>query len=103
MSDKNIPEEEYTPEIVSVIDDDGIEHLFEELDRIETDDGKYIALIPVIDDEVIDDEDEGIELIILNVDEESDGNAILSPIEDPKVFEEIAAIFEERLIDTDEN
>ena len=29
--------EEYVPDIVSVIDEEGKEHIFEELDRIETD------------------------------------------------------------------
>ena len=33
--------EEYTPDIVSIVDEDGKEHIFEELDRIETDDGRY--------------------------------------------------------------
>ena len=40
-------DEEYTPEIVSVIDDEGKEHIFEELDRIETDNGLYVALCPL--------------------------------------------------------
>ncbi len=78
--------------LVTVIDDDGIEHIFEELDRIETDDGqKYIALLPVTDDEEGDDE-----LIILRVSEES-GDTVLEPIEDDDEFDEIAAAFEERL------
>lgn len=78
--------------LVTVIDDDGIEHIFEELDRIETDDGqKYIALLPVTDDEEGDDE-----LIILRVSEVS-GDTVLEPIEDDDEFDEIAAAFEERL------
>ena len=36
--------EEYTPDIVSIVDEDGKEHIFEELDRIETDGGRYVAL-----------------------------------------------------------
>ena len=39
--------EEYNPDIVSVVDEDGVEHIFEELDRIETEDGKFVALLPV--------------------------------------------------------
>ena len=42
--------EEYNPDIVSVVDEDGVEHIFEELDRIETEDGKFVALLPVYDD-----------------------------------------------------
>ncbi len=78
--------------LVTVIDDDGNEHAFEELDRIETDDGnKYIALIPAEEDE----SDEG-ELIILKVLEE-DGNSVLEAIEDENEFEDIAEAFRERL------
>ena len=89
--------EEFNPDLVSVVDEDGVEHVFEELDRIETDDGRYIALLPVYDeaDEIIDDDGE---IIILKVEEE-DGETFLAPIEDQKVFDEIGKIFEERLQD----
>jgi len=87
--------EEYGPDIVSVVDEDGVEHTFEELDRIETDEGKFVALLPVYDDaeEIIDDDGE---LIILKVCEE-DGETYLEPIEDDNEFNEIGKIFEERL------
>lgn len=87
--------EEYNPDIVTVVDEDGKEHIFEELDRIETDSGKYVALLPIYDEaeEIL--EDSG-ELIILKVSEE-DGEMFLSPIEDDDEFEEIGSLFEERL------
>lgn len=81
--------------IVTVIDDDGNEHEFEELDRIETEDGqKYIALIPLYEEDDMSD-DEG-ELIILKVSDD-DGETVLEPIENEEEFDEIAAAFEERL------
>lgn len=87
--------EEYTPDIVSVIDEDGKEHIFEELDRIETDSGKYVALLPLPEnpDNLTEGDDE---LIILKV-EEDKGEIYLSPIEDDNEFNEIGQIFEERL------
>lgn len=87
--------EEYTPDIVSVIDEDGKEHIFEELDRIETDSGKYVALLPLPEnpDNLTEEDDE---LIILKV-EEDKGEIYLSPIEDDNEFNEIGQIFEERL------
>jgi uncharacterized protein YrzB (UPF0473 family) len=88
-------QDEYTPDIVSVVDEDGKEHVFEELDRIETDNGKYVALVPLYDESEQLLEDTG-ELIILKVDEE-DGEIYLSPIEDETEFNEIGALFEERL------
>lgn len=87
--------EEFNPDLVSVIDENGVEHVFEELDRIETDTAKYVALLPVYDDaeEILDDDGE---LIILKVCEE-DGETYLEPIEDDNEFNEIGKIFEERL------
>ncbi len=87
--------EEFNPDLVSVIDENGVEHVFEELDRIETDKAKYVALLPVYDEaeEILDDDGE---LIILKVSEE-DGETYLEPIEDDNEFNEIGKIFEERL------
>ncbi len=89
--------EEFNPDIVSVIDEDGVEHIFEELDRIETDNGRYVALLPVYDEaeDIIDDDGE---IIILQVEEEN-GDTFLAPIEDEKIFNEIGEIFEDRLKD----
>ncbi len=88
--------EEYNPDIVSVVDEDGTEHIFEELDRIETDDARYVALLPVYDDAQDILEDDG-EIIILKVEEEENGDTYLCPIENAKEFDEIQSIFEERL------
>lgn len=90
-------DENYNPDIISVVDEDGVEHTFEELDRIETDDARYVALLPVYDEaeDILDDDGE---LIILKVNEE-DGETYLEPIEDEDEFNEIGSIFEERLSD----
>lgn len=89
--------QEYNPDIVSVIDEDGKEHVFEELDRIETDKGRYVALLPVFDDPQEQLDDSG-EIIILKVSEE-DGEIYLSAIEDEAEFNEVGTLFEERLED----
>ncbi len=86
----------YDPDIVTVVDDDGVEHEFEVLDRIEKDDDKkYVAMIPVYSDEEALLEDSG-ELIILRVIEDGD-ETVLEPIEDEDEFNEIGRIFEDRL------
>ena len=88
--------DDYGPDILTVIDDDGNEQQFEVLDRIETDDDKrYVAIVPAYDDPDDMLQDDG-ELIILRVIEEEDEN-VLEPIEDEDEFDEIASIFEERL------
>ena len=90
--------ENFDMDIVSVVDDDGVEHIFEELDRIETEDGnRYVALLPVYDDEVEILDDDG-DVLILKVIEE-DGESYLVQIEDEKEFNEICNIFEDRLIE----
>ena len=44
-------EQEYNPDLITVQDDEGNEHIFEELDRIETDQGRYVAMLPTFDSE----------------------------------------------------
>lgn len=87
-------ENDYEPDLVTVVDDDGNEHVFDILDRVETDDGQYIAVVPA-GDELLDSDGE---LIFLQVLEEED-EFMLAPIEDDEVFDEIASIFVERLSD----
>ncbi|MBR0535200.1 MAG: DUF1292 domain-containing protein [Clostridia bacterium] len=99
--DKNfekVSSENYNPDLISVVDEEGVTHTFEELDRIETDDGRFVALLPVYEEaeDIIDDDGE---LIILSVNEDEDGEIYLEPIEDEKLFNKIGKIFEERLED----
>lgn len=91
-------DENYGPDIVSVVDEEGVEHTFEELDRIETDEGRFIALLPIYDEaeEILDGDGE---LIILSVVEDEDGETYLEPIEDEELFDSIGKIFEDRLED----
>ena len=89
--------DEYGADLVTVLDDEGNQHQFELVDAIETDDGRYVALLPVYEDPSESVNDDG-ELIILEVAEEN-GEEILVPIEDEGMFEELADIFEERLSD----
>lgn len=99
MSDEikfeNANDESYEPIIVSVVDEDGEEHIFEELDTIELDDKEYVALLPVYDDDVVD---ENGELIILMRNYSGD-DIYLEPIEDENEFMKIGKMFEERLSD----
>ena len=42
--------DEYNPDIVTLSDDDGKEYTFEVLDAIETETGRYLAMLPIYDD-----------------------------------------------------
>ena len=89
--------EEYNPDIVTLCDDEGKEYTFEVLDRIETDDSRYIALLPVYDDpqKMLDDNGE---LVILKV-VEADGEESFEDIEDDDEYDMIVDAFTERLQD----
>ncbi|MDD3693729.1 MAG: DUF1292 domain-containing protein [Oscillospiraceae bacterium] len=89
--------DDFENELVTVLDEDGNEHQFELLDAIETENGRFVALLPVYDEASdYDDIDDDGELIILSVENE-DGEDTLIAIEDQALFDEIADIFEERL------
>lgn len=93
---------DYTPDLVTVSDDNGEEQTFEILDRIEDDDDKrYVALIPYYDPDHSEQILEGsAELIVLRVEEdENDQGSYLCPIEDEEEFNRISQIFEDRLSD----
>ena len=80
---------------VTLINENGTEQEFEILDAVETDDARYVALMPIFDepDEML--ESSG-ELVILRVETEDDGEVLVT-VDDDEEFEEIAAVFEERL------
>lgn len=89
--------EEYNPDIISLEDDDGKEYTFEVLDRIETDDARYVALLPVYDDpkKMLDDSGE---LVILRVVEEN-GEEFFEDIDNDDEYDMIADAFTDRLQD----
>lgn len=92
---EDLQSDEFGPDLVTVEDEDGVVHTFEKLDAIETDEGRYVALLPYYEDPAQAINDDG-ELIILEVQEDADGHLLL-PIEDDALYDEIADIFEERL------
>ncbi len=89
--------EEYNPDIVTLTDDDGKEYTFEILDAVETDDARYLALLPIHDDPQKLLSDDG-ELVIVRVNEEN-GEEFFEEIEDDDEYETIADAFIDRLQD----
>lgn len=94
MSDMN---NEYNPDLITLSDDDGKEYTFEVLDAIETDDGRYLALLPTYADPKKMLEESG-ELVIVKVGEE-DGEEYYYEIEDDDEYETVADAFIDRLED----
>ncbi len=89
-------ENEFDFDIITVTDDDGVEHQFEEIDRIETDEAKYVALLPVLEsaEEILDDDGD---VMVLKVIENEDGDTYLVQIDDEDEFAEIRDIFQDRI------
>ena len=86
---------EYGNDILTLEDDDGVEHTFEVLDSIGNAGTRYLALSPIYDDPQQTLADSG-ELVILRV-VEADGEEFLETIDDEDEMDEIADIFMERL------
>ena len=88
---------EYKPDLITLIDEDNVEHNFEILDVIENEKGVFYALYPIFDtaDETV--EDSG-EYYIMEVIEE-DGEEQLAEVEDEALLDELSAVFEKHFED----
>jgi len=85
---------EYTPDLITLIGDDGKEIEFEILDIIENDEGKFYVLYPFFENPEDAVNDSG-EYYIFEV-TKIDGEEELAEIEDDDKLDRIAAVFEER-------
>ena len=89
--------EEYSPYILSLTDEDGKEFSFEVLDDIDFEDERYMALLPQYDDPAKMLEPSG-EVVILKIITE-DGEDSFVEIEDDDEYERVASVFTDRLQD----
>ncbi|MDO5014850.1 MAG: DUF1292 domain-containing protein [Clostridia bacterium] len=80
-------------DIITILDENKNPFYFLELDRIETETGKYIAMTSM-DEESSENEEEYDEVIIVKV--TADGKALIE-IKDETELKEITELFEERL------
>jgi uncharacterized protein YrzB (UPF0473 family) len=86
-------------EPVVLVDEQGEEHTFIVIDVIEVDDKEYAILQPQ-DDELDDDEEP--EAIILRFDTDSDGEEVLSDIDDDDEWEKVADAWQD-IMDNEKN
>lgn len=94
---------EFSADLITLIDEDNNEHTFEILDTLEYEDKEYYALYPVFDGAEESVEDSG-EYYIMEVVEEN-GEEELAEVEDDELLDKLAEIFEQRfeeLFDDDE-
>lgn len=85
----------YTPDLYTLVDEEGKEQTFEMLDAIEENGERYFAMVPYHDnpEEIL--ESDG-DLVILKS-QMSDDEEILASIDDDDEFDRIGAIFMKRI------
>lgn len=92
MSDNNT----FGNDIVTLTDDDGKEYSFEILDAIETDTGRYLAMLPYYADAKERLDDSG-ELVLVKTVLDEDGEEYFEDIADDDEYETVADFFIQRL------
>lgn len=87
----------YSPDLITLIDENGIEHNFEILDQIEENDNRYFALMPVYEsgEDMLLDSGEYTILEAVDV----DGEEQLAEVEDNELRRRLSNVFEERFND----
>lgn len=85
-------------DIVTLVDDDGKEYAFEVLDAIETDTGRYLAMLPYYTDANDKLNDSG-ELVLVKSVLDEDGEEYFEDIADDDEYETVADLFIDRLQD----
>lgn len=90
--------EEYGNDIVTLTDDDGKSYSFEILDAIETDTGRYLAMVPYFTDPQEKLDDSG-DLVLVKVQEDENGDEYFEDIANDDEYETIADLFIDRLQD----
>lgn len=95
MSEKEM-DMELGNDILSLLDEEGNEHEFEVVDTYELGDARYLALVPVFEEneEMLDDPGE---LVILRVHTDENQEEYLEPIDNEDEFNKIAEVFMSRL------
>ncbi len=90
--------EDYGNDIITLIDEDGVEAEYEHIDTLEYNNNTYFALIKLepTQDEILEDEDL---LVILKLVIDENGDQLLATIDDDTEYDEVASRFEENLED----
>jgi uncharacterized protein YrzB (UPF0473 family) len=84
-----------SPDLYTLIDEDGVEQQFELLDIMEVDGNRYFALLPYFDDPAQSLETDG-NLVVLKG-EMVDGEEMMASIDDDEEYDRIGNMFLEKL------
>lgn len=91
-------EENYEPELYTLVDEDGKEQQFEFIDEYEENGIVYYALIPYIEDpdQMLESD---AELVVLRLEKDENGEDVMSTIESEEEYNRIGNIFMERYME----
>lgn len=95
--DGTLADENYDPDLITLEDEDGEEHVFEVLDAADVDDIHYLALVPYFEDPAQQLDDDA-ELLLMRVGEEN-GEEYLDVVDDQQELVRVGQIFLDRLAD----
>jgi uncharacterized protein YrzB (UPF0473 family) len=84
--------------VITLVDEEGVEHQFTLLNIIETDGKKYAVMVP--DEEVTEEEEE--EAVIFRIDTDEDGEEVLVDIEDDAEFAKVCDLLDDMLFEDEE-
>ncbi len=88
-------EEEYPVDLITLEDEEGVEHTFEVLDTLDYKEVQYLALVPYITEEK-ELVEEDLDLILMKVDQDAEGE-FLATVEDDDELMEVGKLFQQRL------
>ncbi len=86
---------DYTPDLITLEDEDGKEHEFEVIDAVDYNDEHYLALVPYAADPEALDEDA--ELIIMKVGVDEENEEFLAIVDDDEELYNVSQVFADRL------
>lgn len=91
-------EENYEPDLYTLVDEDGKEQQFEFIDQYEENGVVYYALVPYIEDpdQMLEAD---AELVVLRLEKDENGEDIMSTIDSEEEYKRIGNIFMERYME----
>lgn len=88
-------QEEYEPDLITLEDEEGKEHVFEVIDAADHKGTRYMALVPYVNDEE-ELAEADLDLILMKVGEDENGE-YMDIVEDDEELYEVSNMFEKRL------
>ncbi len=97
MTDINNEYEDYTPNILTLTDENNETHQFDVIDEVEHNEERYIAAVPYYEDEEQALKEEPVLLIFKIGEPDEEGLETYDIVDDDEEYYEVAGIFQTRL------